>query len=1093
MSEKAITLFEQDDREQQKQNQARRIRTRVQEARSSPQPAAFRWPFELLQNALDAGLRKGASAISVRVRFAGDKVRFEHTGAPFNSRDLAALLSGGSSKEFESNETTGRFGTGFLVTHVLANRARLSGLMAVEEGWERFDLMLDRGGTEQAILQNIDDCRNAIRLAVPVAILDGHPSAIFEYEITDPAPFETGLNALTASLPYLFGTRVALGSVEIELPDRDPEFWNAAPLMSERTSDGGYCHTRDMVRRGGGQSEAKFRILRFESGEGAKVGCLVLLKENDGGYEVCVPPGDQPKLYREYPVRGSSFLPINTIIDGKFDPDQERWKLLMTDSDQSLLVEGLRAAVVAARTAIQAGWSGAHWLTAAGPPASGFDSTNIKETDWWRTALRDFAEMSATMKMVSCEGGFLPAKSKDAPEADFIVPQLLRSSKAAETTVERVWTLAALCSDLCPPVRELAKDWTEIADGWYHLGVQISRATVDRVGEFARDGAKSLDDLKVKGDKRAWLTLYLDVIGECWDRRAGVDLSVLNGIMPNEHGALCSPEALSRDGGIPNELKDICARAGDDIRATLLSNDVSFPASEPDLRFLSKTLAIAVPKTLSESAVVEDLVGRLRATFPEDQEVKSTAAPMKLVAKMLLEFLWTTKGPTACQTAQRIPLFASNGRAVYWSLRRMMMAPVASWPQSAQPFADAYPENRVLAPEYSALCVQALEQWGVARCEPISSDVPAELTGPRLAALAESASPDLVVSDTTFSQVALLQPEVLNRCQENRVQAQALLGLILSHVAPNDPRWREKRTISAKRGRDLVPVVAHGALWLADLKFRAWVPVLQDDGKWLKTVADQTTLRPMLDPKWLAGNNAAVELLSMWFGFDELELRLLSTIADEAQRKHVRDELAKLVEIGGAEPAIYAALADEVRAKQMRSRDVNRCRELGLAVQEAISQALQARGLTLKLVDRGFDYEVESKGGDVVDDGATHLEVGTWLLEVKASARGQARMTPAQVAMASEEAARYVLCVVDLRAITPDEMSTTWTPERVEPISRIVTDIGSRVKETSKLVSLARDCPVGIRNHEVLRYEVATEIWESGISIKRWVDSIQER
>ena len=35
-------------------------------------------------------------------------VLFEHDGAPFTTTELAALLSGGSSKEFESEITTGR-------------------------------------------------------------------------------------------------------------------------------------------------------------------------------------------------------------------------------------------------------------------------------------------------------------------------------------------------------------------------------------------------------------------------------------------------------------------------------------------------------------------------------------------------------------------------------------------------------------------------------------------------------------------------------------------------------------------------------------------------------------------------------------------------------------------------------------------------------------------------------------------------------------------------------------------------------------------------------------------------------------------------
>ena len=95
----------------------------------------------------------------------GLEVAFEHDGAPFTSEELAALLSGGSSKEFESEITTGRFGTGFLVTHVLAERTTLRGLLRVPRGCELFELTLDRSGDEDAILRNSRSCNEAIRLA----------------------------------------------------------------------------------------------------------------------------------------------------------------------------------------------------------------------------------------------------------------------------------------------------------------------------------------------------------------------------------------------------------------------------------------------------------------------------------------------------------------------------------------------------------------------------------------------------------------------------------------------------------------------------------------------------------------------------------------------------------------------------------------------------------------------------------------------------------------------------------------------------------------------------------------------------------------
>ena len=122
MSKEAFEVYERELEEQHTRNEARRIRTRVNEARRSPHTAGIRWPFELLQNALDAGPRAGNTAVTIALRHQDHAVVFEHAGAPLRYGKLAALLSGGSSKQFESEETTGRFGTGFRVTHVLPER-----------------------------------------------------------------------------------------------------------------------------------------------------------------------------------------------------------------------------------------------------------------------------------------------------------------------------------------------------------------------------------------------------------------------------------------------------------------------------------------------------------------------------------------------------------------------------------------------------------------------------------------------------------------------------------------------------------------------------------------------------------------------------------------------------------------------------------------------------------------------------------------------------------------------------------------------------------------------------------------------------------
>jgi hypothetical protein len=124
------------------------IRTKVLGARSDPDSSSRRWPFELIQNAHDAGTRTGHESISLSFRLTDGVLRFEHDATPFTMDEFAALLTGGSSKDFMSTETTGRFGTGFLVTHVLSEQVEVSGILEVDGSYRAFEVDLDRPNDE---------------------------------------------------------------------------------------------------------------------------------------------------------------------------------------------------------------------------------------------------------------------------------------------------------------------------------------------------------------------------------------------------------------------------------------------------------------------------------------------------------------------------------------------------------------------------------------------------------------------------------------------------------------------------------------------------------------------------------------------------------------------------------------------------------------------------------------------------------------------------------------------------------------------------------------------------------------------------------
>jgi hypothetical protein len=266
---------------------------------------------------------------------------------------------------------------------------------------------------------------------------------------------------------------------------------------------------------------------------------------------------------------------------------------------------------------------------------------------------------------------------------------------------------------------------------------------------------------------------------------------------------------------------------------------------------------------------------------------------------------------------------------------------------------------------------------------------------------------------------------------------------------------------------------------------------MDEEGKApIARLANASTLDSLLDPSWLANNGAAIELLSQVFGFDELELRLLSAAPDAATRKELRDGLAKLVEAGGANVELYEIVAQEMQDRQKRASQIDQCRKLGLAVQAAIKEAFERHGLKLELVDRGFDYEVTSPTDDLLEEAAAKLEMGPYLLEVKATTTGGARLTPAQALMASQRPESYVLCVVDLRSVAAQDLAADWTAEMVLPLARIVSDVGAQVSETCQYIDAAKSSLVGIRNESALRYEVPAEAWLKGNSIESWVSKV---
>ena len=94
-----------------------------------------RWAWELLQNAKDSIAEDPSKTISVQIQLDENSVEFRHNGEHFTEQDVRGLINQISSKETEEGEQTkkiGRFGTGFLTTHLLSKVVKIQGVVKAQ-------------------------------------------------------------------------------------------------------------------------------------------------------------------------------------------------------------------------------------------------------------------------------------------------------------------------------------------------------------------------------------------------------------------------------------------------------------------------------------------------------------------------------------------------------------------------------------------------------------------------------------------------------------------------------------------------------------------------------------------------------------------------------------------------------------------------------------------------------------------------------------------------------------------------------------------------------------------------------------------------
>jgi len=316
---------------------ADKIRQILSKVQNNPSDSAKRWVWELMQNAKDVPNKFGR--VSVKIILNTDRLEFRHNGDPFTLKNIFSLIQQVSSKDSVNSdeEVTGKFGTGFISTHLLSEKIDVAGVVLHKGVHRKFTTCLDRSGrTSEDMLPKIDAAlehiRNIQEDTLFTIISDYEVNRIetaydttFTYHLTSTEKQKAavlGLDDLINTLPVTLVNIPKIKSVEIinNIKGKNEVYFSELFFEEEQikklrvsvTDSFGHKNHRNFITYSDKDVSLSIEVSNFEN---------PVLKEINQ---------DAPKLFRDFPLIGSNKYYHPYMLNGfKFNPTEDRDGILL--------------------------------------------------------------------------------------------------------------------------------------------------------------------------------------------------------------------------------------------------------------------------------------------------------------------------------------------------------------------------------------------------------------------------------------------------------------------------------------------------------------------------------------------------------------------------------------------------------------------------------------------------------------------------------------------------------------------------------------------------------------------------------------------
>lgn len=1063
------------------ENNAQSIYDHITELEKDRQNNEKRWFWELLQNAKDS--IDDDEIVSVRVTLTDTELIFSHTGKPFQRKDLLHLIFHGSSKK-KAEGKTGRFGTGFMTTHLLSKKVRIMG--ELEEGGY-FDFILDRNADDHAQQKkSLDISYDNFKLSRT----DENPfkdefKTSFIYDLTtEDLDKQTkvatdGLEMLRYILPVVLALNPKLKSVQ--------------------SHTGQIVLRKESVKQVYKETEIQTHTIQNSESESLKVVMLnnddfnltVILEKIGDTWQLQKLSNEYPRLFFDFPLFGTENFGTSFIINSlKFDPRRER--------DGIHLGTSLKSKVAKNKEIIENAF--VEFIKLAEYLGSG-KTENIHnlyyfkepsdyvwlDKEWIMQILASLVNDLFALECLYHSDKAEVAISMDNSKVPY--------ADGAEITDSFYKSLISLYPD------KSVKD--SLVNDWLNIIIECAEITGDDIEdlECIITTEKMCGIIESSVDLESFTKMFFNTeeISIVWlnnfysllDESEMLRYSLSHKIIPNQKKIFLQRNAEDPkfEKGNNFNLKKVA-----NLYNWEIENELVHELVKPIEGFESIDTDKIIDKleSLNRKFDIEDLTEDTKKAF-----VLHLKALINLSKDDKLRDIYVFINEKRDSEADNLmrPLYQEDGKK--------LMAPRFFWSTSFPHYNELISEKFVLPDLYSDLITpeefQHLFDFKLVYQAPLlvrkkkasRTDLNNLLFNKEnITALCDDKG-ELKNFEIEFSEIPYFtkgDDGVLAKASDSIKSCTNLLRFILFDVLPKDPLFNKHSFIDSVRYSN--------CYWSAKLKDTKWVAYkyLTDDGPSIKSeMASTITISAIIEQEPELTKALNTEKTAIFFNTLGISIAdiLRSFIPDEGKKLKWDLIFSKLlmnkkINLDIAQEMLEDENLQEIYLKKKKDRDnINRNQTIGSAFENAFknifeSSEMKSAGLDIKRKPLGSDFELLIESDIIENEKEVLFEIGSILIELKATIKNVAEMTQLQGQTAATTNQRFVLAVLPLGNYEINQ-------DNLKKHARFITDIKEviiphyealQTYDTGKKIAIADSDVARLAIEDgSIRYQIKSEMW----------------